>query len=208
MNQQDVQVKEAGGFESENRHRRIRRQAALHCAQVLAGMKASNIFIMSEGTEQDLDAVFAGTGIEHRKLCQDGNRKVYLLYRRERAERILSDPAVRRFFERYGYASFELDQVLERLAERYGAYAGGEEEFPHEIGLILEYPLCDVEGFIERRGKDFLFSGYWKVYGNPEETKKLFAAYRAVQKKVMEEVERGYMFWQLSSVLGGQTAAA
>lgn len=137
MNQQDVQVKEAGGFESENRHRRIRRQAALHCAQVLAGMKASNIFIMSEGTGQDLDAVLAGTGIEYRKLCQDGKRKVYLLYRRGRAERILSDPAVRGFFERYGYASFELDQVLERLAERYGAYAGGEEEFPHEIGLIL-----------------------------------------------------------------------
>ena len=45
MNQQDVQVKEAGGFESENRHRRISRQAALHCAQVMAGMKASNIFI-------------------------------------------------------------------------------------------------------------------------------------------------------------------
>lgn len=208
MKQQHIQTDKREISEAENRRRKIQKQAALHCAQVLAGIKASNIFIMSEGTRQDLDAILAGTGVEYRLLCQDGKRRVYLLYRKERARRILSDQAVRRFFERYGYSSFELEQVLERLAERYGAYAGQGGEFPHEIGLILEYPLCDVEGFIEHRGKDFLFSDYWKVYGNPEETRKLFAVYRAIQRRVMEEVERGYKLWQISSVLCSQTAVA
>ena len=198
MNQQDVQVKEAGGFESENRHRRIRRQAALHCAQVLAGMKASNIFIMSEGTGQDLDAVLAGTGIEYRKLCQDGKRKVYLLYRRGRAERILSDPAVRGFFERYGYASFELDQVLERLAERYGAYAGGKEEFPHEIGLFLGYPLADVKGFIENKGRNCKCSGCWKVYEDEEKAQKLFIKYRKCTDIYCQKLKEGTSILRLT----------
>lgn len=194
--------------ELRSRQDRIRKQAAFHCAQVLAGMKASNIFIMTEGNGEDLRYVLAGTGVEYRKLCGGSGRSVYLLYRRERAERILADPAVKGFFHSFGYGSLEIEGVLSRLAERYKAYAGGSGEFPHEIGLILEYPLCDVKGFIEHKGKDFLFSGYWKVYGNPEETRKLFAAYTAIQKKVVAEVERGLMFWQISSAFLKQTAAA
>ena len=31
------------------------------------------------------------------------------------------------------------------------------EKFPHEIGLILEYPIWDVKGFIEHKGRDFRF---------------------------------------------------
>lgn len=51
----------------------------------------------------------------------------------------------------------------------------GEGEFPHEIGLFLGYPLCDVRGFIEdARGGVCLGCGYWKVYGEVEEREKLF----------------------------------
>ena len=41
----------------------ICRQAAFHCAQVLAGVKASNILIITEGTEEDVALVLSGTGV-------------------------------------------------------------------------------------------------------------------------------------------------
>ena len=39
--------------------------------------------------------------------------------------------------------------------------------FPHEVGLFLGYPLDDVTGFIEQKGKNYKCCGIWKVYGNP-----------------------------------------
>lgn len=52
------------------------------------------------------------------------------------------------------------------------------EDFPHEIGLFLSYPIEDVLGFIENRGKNYILNGYWKVYGNEEEARKSFFKYR------------------------------
>lgn len=191
----------------------ICRQAAFHCAQVLAGVKASNILIITEGTEEDVALVLSGTGVEYQCLWAGEGRTVYLLYRREQAERILKNRETERFFKSFGYGSMNLSKILLRLEKRYGLYANGQGEFPHEIGLILEYPIWDVKGFIEHKGRDFLFSGYWKVYREPEEARRRFAAYTAVRERVVEETRRGKSLWQICSSLVGQpvcgrTAAA
>jgi len=47
-------------------------------------------------------------------------------------------------------------------------------EFPHEIGVFLGYPLGDVVGFIENRGKNFTCCGCWKSYGDPDAAQKHF----------------------------------
>ena len=66
---------------------------------------------------------------------------------------------------------------MNRIADAYQDHMNGKRGFPHEIGLVLGYPPVDVEGFIEKEGRDFLYSGYWKVYGNLEDTLKTFEAY-------------------------------
>lgn len=48
-------------------------------------------------------------------------------------------------------------------------------EFPHEVGLFLSYPPEDVKGFIAHRANDFKCAGLWKVYGNEEKARSLFA---------------------------------
>ena len=65
-------------------------------------------------------------------------------------------------------------KAVERLKERIRQL----EDFPHEIGLFLSYPIEDVLGFIENRGKNYILNGYWKVYGNEEEARKSFFKYR------------------------------
>ena len=51
-------------------------------------------------------------------------------------------------------------------------------EFPHEVGLFLSYPPEDVKGFIDHRACGFKCAGLWKVYGDEEKARTLFAKYR------------------------------
>ena len=58
-------------------------------------------------------------------------------------------------------------------------FKGGESgEFPHEVGLFLSYPPEDVKGFIDHRANDFKCTGLWKVYGDEEKARSLFAKYK------------------------------
>ena len=45
---------------------------------------------------------------------------------------------------------------------------------PHEIGVFLGYPIWDVKGFIDNKGKDFKYCGTWKVYNNTDYAKIYF----------------------------------
>lgn len=53
-------------------------------------------------------------------------------------------------------------RLLTQLSRRLCCSA----DFPHEIGVFLGYPLGDVVGFIENRGKNFTCCGCWKSYGD------------------------------------------
>lgn len=55
---------------------------------------------------------------------------------------------------------------------------GESDEFPHEIGLFLGYPVEDVKGFIENKASCAKCVGYWKVYGDEEKAQKLFNQYK------------------------------
>ena len=78
---------------------------------------------------------------------------------------------------------FEFPQMLQIMNLRFEGYQHGSAEFPHELGIFLGYPLADVKGFIEHNGKDFLYQGYWKVYENVEERKKMFSIYNVVKEE-------------------------
>ena len=63
---------------------------------------------------------------------------------------------------------------------------------PHELGIILEYPVEDVEDFIKFGGQNCLMERYWKVYHNVERARAVFAAYDAAKDQAMGEVIAGY----------------
>ena len=65
------------------------------------------------------------------------------------------------------------DRAIERLKDRL---SGG--QFPHEIGVFLDYPLADVKGFIENGGKNCKCCGCWKVYCDECGAKKTFSKYK------------------------------
>ena len=72
-------------------------------------------------------------------------------------------------------------------------------EFPHEMGLLLGYPVEDVEGFIENKGHNYLYSGYWKVYGHVEEKKALFNRYEEARKILIQLLASGRSVSEMAS---------
>lgn len=92
--------------------------------------------------------------------------------------RLLADPRTLDFLAGEGYALGTADALLNQLADRLCC----EGEFPHEIGVFLGYPLADVIGFIENRGKNFTACGYWKVYTDPTAAQAEFDRYKKCER--------------------------
>lgn len=91
----------------------------------------------------------------------------------------------------FGYESLDLNDVLSCFQKRYADCMEQIAEFPHEMGLLLGYPVEDVEGFIENKGHNYLYAGYWKVYGHVEEKKALFNRYEEARKVLIQLLASG-----------------
>lgn len=151
---------------------------AKQCAPTLAGIKPASLFCWTGIQQADFPYwrdVLAPYGMEVRvlKACPaDGSCLVYL-FREAWLREILSNPPVRAFLRRLGYPDADCGALLAHLSRRLRF----REEFPHEIGVFLGYPLEDVTGFMKHHGQNYTYCGCWKVYGNPAEAKRRFAAY-------------------------------
>ena len=152
-----------------------------HCSATLASIKAANLCNMTFSSKEELEdqisywsACLEPKGIHIFVLREHETRALVYVYREGLLQKELENPENAAFLKSYGYENTDIAYALNRLKTRV---AECKEGFPHEIGLVLGYPPVDVEGFIEKEGRDFLYSGYWKVYGNLEDTLKTFEAY-------------------------------
>ena len=99
-----------------------------------------------------------------------------LVYRRGLLAKALGCDKACDILRSHGYPLHDVDACLECLREKF------RDSFPHEIGLFLNYPPDDVRGFMEDRCAENLASpGYWKVYGNPDEARRVFSEYRKAE---------------------------
>lgn len=62
-------------------------------------------------------------------------------------------------FKEAGYRSFSLESILKEICVRYQRYMEYKEDFPHEMGLLLGYPVEDVKGFMKHKGENSLCIG-------------------------------------------------
>lgn len=162
-------------------------QLILQCAPFLKGIKIACILNITEENSRELYEILEGTGIKFKILTRNHGKCLVFLYRRESFLRYLKRTDVREFLGSYGYEDVEPEKMLERLSKRVCQYSDGEICFPHEIGAFLDYPIDDVKCFIEKDGKDSLFSGYWKVYNNPGRAKMIFWAYDKAKTSAVNE---------------------
>ena len=169
----------------------IRTQMVLQCSPLFTGLKVSNLLIVPGEDEADLSEILEGTGIEYAALTELKDRTIFFLYRRERLCRWLEKEENRSFLEDYGFRDCTLDDILHIVSVRYRAYSAGHGAFPHEIGILLGYPVQDVKGFVVNDGRNYLCSGYWKVYGNLSEARKTFRKYELAKETLLRRILEG-----------------
>lgn len=177
----------------ENACKRLSLMLAMHCAPLLRGSKVSNIITIDRKDFRGIRELLEGTGISYRLLKSRGTRLIMLLYRERTLAAYICRDDVCEFISDFGYGECErnLTSYLNCLAKKVFFYDNGELSFPHEIGVFLGYPLTDVRGFVENKGQNYEYSGYWKVYGNVAERKQLFARFEADREYVVRSIIHG-----------------
>lgn len=170
----------------------VETRLALQCAPVITGIKISNLLIVSGRDEERVSAILKGTGIQHYCLRRQEKNSTYLLFRASELVTYLYEEKVRNVLVQVGYNDLTLLGILSLFQNRYASYMENRKGFPHEMGLLLGYPIEDVQGFIKNKGKNYLYAGYWKVYKDVEEKKLLFDAYESAKEGLLLLVANGY----------------
>lgn len=161
---------------------------AMHCAPLLKRMAVANVLTLSRKQALGIKGMLKNTEIECYILKADCGRVILYLYRKDILQSCLQQEDVRNFLKKYGYPDKEIVDMLKRLSQRIRLYADGQTDFPHEIGAFLGYPLADVESFIENRGKNYAYLGYWKVYHDVERAVKTFRLYDKERERAVQDV--------------------
>lgn len=152
-----------------------------HCSPTLASIKTGNLFTIPYSDVENLnglvtkwDNILKVKGVSLAILRHREGRALIYVYRRNKLSDDLQKSGVQAFLKYCGYSYTEVDYAVGNLSNRL--YEN--ENFPHEIGLFLGYPLCDVVGFILNEGKNCKCTGFWKVYSNQCEAEKVFEKFR------------------------------
>lgn len=161
---------------------------AMHCAPLLKRMAVANVLTLSRKQALGIKGMLKNTEIECYILKADCGRVILYLYRKDALQSCLQQEDVRNFLKKYGYPDKEIVDMLKRLSQRIRLYADGQTDFPHEIGAFLGYPLADVESFIENRGKNYAYLGYWKVYHDVEQAVRTFRLFDKERERAVQDV--------------------
>ncbi len=166
-------------------------QIARQCAPFLAGIKISNFLITHKSNQDKAVKLFHDSQVAVRCIYQDEERVTLFLYREDEMQHRLKEPEVKAFLFDAGYQEINLSEILECIACKYDSYMKIQGAFPHEIGVLLGYPVADVTGFMEHEGKNYLYLGYWKVYSDLQGALTTFHRYRRAKEAMVQLVRCG-----------------
>ena len=164
-----------------------------YCAPTLAGMKCCSLFNYryqeNAAARQEIRSWNqwlnpCGLYLEALKWREE-SVLVYVYRRKDLDQRLREEGIVELLFD-FGYSGTEAGHCLSHLKSRLL-----EDDFPHEIGVFLDYPLGDVLGFIENRGMNCRLCGMWKVYCDQCEALKLFKKYKKCKEVYWKLYQQG-----------------
>lgn len=168
---------------------------AYYCAPAFAGIKPANIATFEKSRFPDLHRDISKLNkelnskdiyIEILRECE--TRCLVIVYRKKVLEKHLNMQENANFLSHYGYCGkANISEWFSLLKSRLKC-----EEFPHEIGVFLGYPLNDVRCFIHHRDEGCLLVGEWKVYDNIKEAEKMFSRFKLCRIALTKQIcDRG-----------------
>ncbi len=174
------------------------------CSPTLAGMKPSNLISLpyaslaqARSDIREMNRIFVGKGIRAVPMNYRKGRVLLYLYRPAQLRSLLRSDAIRCFLQRYGYDCRNTERCIALLGRRIRSRRSSE-EFPHEIGIFLGYPLEDVVGFIDHRDQECKCVGPWKVYGDVARAEQTFRRYKRCTETYQHAFAQGWTLEKLT----------
>lgn len=171
------------------------------CSPTLASLKTANLFSFPFSSESELNRqiacwneILGSKGVTLTVLKKRENAALIYVYRKAKLEAALQRKDVHQFLSGFGYYRRDAEGVLKQLRTRLEK----SDEFPHEIGVFLGYPLEDVKEFIRNGGKNCKCTGCWKVYCNEVEAVETFAKFKKCSSVYSNLWHNGRSVWQLT----------
>lgn len=180
----------------------IELQLALQCAPLITGLKTSNLLNIQREGYQRVKELVKDSHISFYPLLVSGQKVTILLYNARSLEAYFWQEKVVKLLHSMGYEGTSLEEVLPVFRARYQNYMQEKKEFPHELGLLLGYPVEDVEGFIKHEGRNSLCTGYWKVYEDQAAKKKIFEQFEYAKENLIQLLSYGISMAEIIAVCG------
>lgn len=165
-----------------------------HASPTLARLKTGSLFNIyhesEEGIKKEIRRMnrdLAPKGLVLTVLRMDKNRALLYLFRCAHLRLHLAKAEVQKFLAAHGYNRFSVADALKTLRNRIAALG----DFPHEIGIFLDYPLSDVVDFIRHKGQNSRLTGVWKVYSNESDAMKTFARFKKCKDVYRRQYQSG-----------------
>ena len=165
-----------------------------NCSPTLAGMKTGSLFSVAYSDRREineeiraLNRRLTGKGLRAVPVSYAKGRVLIYLYRPAALTRDMARAEARGILKEKGYRGVSGDHLVAELTRHLAA----DKEFPHEIGLFLGYPPCDVRGFMADTRKGVKCVGCWKVYGDEEAARRTFMRYQKCTRIYCEQVRQG-----------------
>ena len=155
------------------------------CAPVLASLKPAGLFRYETRDCADLarrvkdwNTQLNPKGLRVRVLkgCVLNHRYLVYVYRESKLAAVLADEKVQSFLRQEATACRKRakHRMWAICSHSFPVSCAVRQNFRMRSGVFLGYPLGDVVGFIENRGKNFTCCGCWKSYGDPDAAQKHF----------------------------------
>ena len=150
-----------------------------YCAPTLCEIKAGNIFFVknqdfSKDSFEEWKKTFFSRGLMSFAIPLSENTTAVLICNVCQERKLLEDSLVQAYLIEKGYHCNGLFDFVEEFSYRVQNCQG----FPHEIGIILGYPVEDVIEFENHQGHDCKYCGLWKSYSNVENARKCNCRYK------------------------------
>jgi len=178
--------KEAFNIMQEMDLKDIETQLALQCAPLISGLKISNLLIIRRDKLAELMMILRSTSISSYVLRNSKEKIAILLFNEKKLTSYLKEERVVKLLGEMGYHGNSLYDILPVFRERYKKYMSDKIQFPHEMGVLMGYPIEDVEGFIRYNGRNSMLTGYWKVYENISAKEQLFRKFEIVKETMLQ----------------------
>ena len=170
-----------------------------YSAPTLCDIKPGNLFSIknvyfSNSLFRKWENEFCSHGLSTAVVDRSQKTKLVLVYNRTWVHKILSDKSVQSYLDGKGY-KIELGtpKIIRSLLSRIKQGTN----FPHEIGVILGYPVEDVIAFEKFQGQQCKYCGYWKSYSDVEKARQCQCRYKCCSGMCKKMFDAGYSVHQI-----------